>query len=68
MMEDAASETDLELQAQKYRDFTIELIKQHAYSVLFQPKYGYAISDSITNVKLTAVQWFVEVDDIQPAQ
>ncbi len=68
MMTDAASETDLELQAQKYRDFTIELNKQYAYSVLFQPKYGYAISDSITNVHLTAVQWFVEVQDIQPAQ
>jgi peptide/nickel transport system substrate-binding protein len=68
MMEDAASEPDPAAQAEKYRAWTEELVKQHAYSVLFQPKYGYAVSDSITDVHLTAVQWFVEVDDIKPAQ
>jgi peptide/nickel transport system substrate-binding protein len=67
-MNDAAGESDPAAQAEKYRAFTKEVIKQHAYSLLFQPVYRYASTDAIKDLKFTAAGWFVHMDEIKPAE
>ena len=67
-MNDAAAEQDPALQAEKYRAFTKEVIKQHAYSLMFQPIYRYASTDAVKDLKFTAAGWFVHMDEIKPAE
>jgi MarR-like DNA-binding transcriptional regulator SgrR of sgrS sRNA len=67
-MNDAAGEPDPAAQADKYRAFTKELIKQNAYSLMFQPIYRYASTAAVKDLKFTAAGWFVHMDEIKPAE
>lgn len=67
-MTEASSETDPVKRDELFRAFEKELIKQHEVSSLFQPRYGWAIRDSVAGVKLTAAGWFIHLEALKPAQ
>ena len=64
----AGGEPDPKKSAALYREFQKMLIDQANYVMLIQPVYRVATSKAITNYRLTAAGWQVDLYDVKPAK
>jgi peptide/nickel transport system substrate-binding protein len=63
---DAGAATDDATRTALYGEYQRQLVDQANYIILLQPIYRVATRTSITNYRLTAAGWQVDLYDIQP--
>jgi len=67
LVSQGAAEIDIAKQAAIYKRYQQILIEQANYATLMQPIYRIAAHKNVTNVKLTANVWKIELAQIKPA-
>jgi peptide/nickel transport system substrate-binding protein len=64
---DAGAATDEDVRTSLYADYQRQLVDEADYVILLQPIYRVATRTAISNYRLTAAGWQIDLYDIQPA-